>query len=93
MWRGAGILMVHRDLVVCSMVHSPGSRIKSLGADGKCTPRSFAVFGVSFPQLKNKCFLNPSQFAFLRFVGPSRFTRESFLIPPVPFLLVNVTVI
>jgi hypothetical protein len=31
-----------------------GSRIKNLAADVKVTSRSFVVFGVSFPQFKNK---------------------------------------
>ena len=48
---------------------------------------------VSITRFKNKCFLKPSQFAFLRFVDPSRFTRESFLIPLIPFPLVKAAVI
>jgi hypothetical protein len=33
-----------------------GSRIKNLAADVKVISRSFVVFGVSFPQVKNKSF-------------------------------------
>lgn len=40
-----------------------GSRIKNLAADVEVTSRSFVVFGVSFPKVKNKYFLNPRQFA------------------------------